>query len=74
MKFLKYYLKYLLLLLELKKKEFLNDKWSDLFSESGFRVDYIISPEDEVASLLARLVAVWGAHDLISFLLQIKLD
>ena len=64
----------------IKEKEFLNNKWSDLFSESGFRVDYIISPEDEVASLLARLVAVSGAHDLISFaedkvrLIGLKLD
>ena len=51
----------------IKEKEFLNDKWGDLFSEKGFRVDYIITPEDEVASMLARLVAVSGAHDLISF-------
>ncbi len=64
----------------IKEKEFLSNKWSELFSESGFRVDYIISPEDEVASLLARLVAVSGAHDLISFaedkvrLIGFKLD
>ena len=64
----------------IKEKEFLNNKWSELFSETGFRVDYIISPEDEVASLLARLVAVSGAHDLISFaedkvrLIGFKLD
>ena len=51
----------------IKEKEFLNNKWSELFSEKGFKVDYIISPEDEVASMLARLVAVSGAHDLISF-------
>ncbi len=51
----------------IKEKEFMNNKWSELFSEKGFRVDYIISPEDEVASMLARLVAVSGAHDLISF-------
>ena len=51
----------------IKEKEFLNDKWRELFSEKGFRVDYIISPEDEIASMLARLVAVSGAHDLISF-------
>ena len=51
----------------IKEKEFLSNKWSELFSEKGFKVDYIISPEDEVASMLARLVAVSGAHDLISF-------
>ena len=51
----------------IKEKEFLNKKWGELFSEKGFKVDYIISPEDEVASMLARLVAVSGAHDLISF-------
>ncbi len=64
----------------IKEKEFLNKKWLELFSEKGFRVDYIISPEDEVASMLARLVAVSGAHDLISFvedrvrLIGFKLD
>ena len=64
----------------IKEKEFLNNKWSELFSDIGFRVDYVISPEDEVASLLARLVAVSGAHDLISFaedkvrLIGFKLD
>ena len=64
----------------IKEKELLNKKWNQLFSEKGFRVDYIISPEDEVASMLARLVAVSGAHDLISFakdkvrLIGFKLD
>ena len=64
----------------IKEKEFLNNKWSELFSAKGFKVDYIISPEDEVASMLARLVAVSGAHDLISFaedkvrLIGFKLD
>ena len=64
----------------IKEKEFLNEKWSELFSEKGFRVDYIISPEEEIASMLARLVAVSGAHDLISFaddkvrLIGFKLD
>ncbi|MEC8099734.1 MAG: Trk system potassium transporter TrkA [Pseudomonadota bacterium] len=64
----------------IKEKEFLNEKWVELFSDKGFRVDYIISPEDEVASMLARLVAVSGAHDLISFaedkvrLIGFKLD
>ena len=51
----------------IKEKEFLLDKWSDLFSNEGFKVDNLISPEDEVAKMLARLVAVSGAHDLISF-------
>ena len=64
----------------IKEKEFLLDKWSDLFSNEGFKVDNLISPEDEVAKMLARLVAVSGAHDLISFvddkirLIGLKLD
>ena len=64
----------------IKEKDLLSEKWADLFSSRGFKVDYIISPEDEVAKLLARLVAVSGAHDLISFvddkirLIGLKLD
>ena len=63
-----------------KEKEFLNKKWLDLYSNKGLRVDNIISPENEVANMLARLVAVSGAHDLISFandkvrLIGLKLD
>ena len=48
-------------------KELLKEKWLDLFSNKGFKIDNIISPEIEVANMLARLVAVSGAHDLISF-------
>ena len=64
----------------IKEKDLLSGKWADLFSSKGFKVDYIISPEDEVAKMLARLVAVSGAHDLISFvedkirLIGLKLD
>ncbi len=64
----------------IKEKELLNEKWLDLFSSKGFRIDNIISPEIEVANMLARLVAVSGAHDLISFaedkvrLIGLKLD
>ncbi len=64
----------------IREKELLEEKWSDLFSNSGFKVDNIISPEGEVATMLARLVAVSGAHDLISFvedkirLIGVKLD
>ena len=64
----------------IKDKELISDKWSDLFSNEGFKVDNLISPEDEVAKMLARLVAVSGAHDLISFvedkirLIGLKLD
>lgn len=63
-----------------REKELLNKKWLDLFSNKGFKVDNIISPENEVANMLARLVAVSGAHDLISFandkvrLIGLKLD
>ena len=64
----------------IKEKELLDEKWLKLFSSEGFRIDNIISPEDEVAKMLARLVAVSGAHDLISFaddkvrLIGLKLD
>tara|TARA_X000000950_G_scaffold287824_1_gene401831 strand:+ start:821 stop:2197 length:1377 start_codon:yes stop_codon:yes gene_type:complete len=64
----------------IKEKELIEDKWADLFSNEGFKVDNIISPEGEVAKMLARLVAVSGAHDLISFvddrirLIGVKLD
>ena len=64
----------------IKEKELLNEKWLDLFSNKGFKIDNIISPENEVANMLARLVAVSGAHDLISFsedkvrLIGLKLD
>ncbi len=63
-----------------REKELLDIKWIDLFSNKGLKVDNIISPENEVASMLARLVAVSGAHDLISFaedqvrLIGLKLD
>ena len=63
-----------------KEKELLDEKWLDLFSDKGFKIDNIISPENEVANMLARLVAVSGAHDLISFaedkvrLIGLKLD
>ena len=64
----------------IREKELLDNKWLDLFSDKGFKIDNIISPENEVASMLARLVAVSGAHDLISFaddnvrLIGLKLD
>ena len=64
----------------IKEKELLKEKWLDLFSNKGFKIDNIISPEIEVANMLARLVAVSGAHDLISFaedkvrLIGLKLD
>ena len=64
----------------IKEKELLKEKWLDLFSDKGFKIDNIISPEIEVANMLARLVAVSGAHDLISFvedkvrLIGLKLD
>ena len=64
----------------IKEKELLSKKWLDLFSNKGFQIDNIISPENEVANMLARLVAVSGAHDLISFaddkvrLIGLKLD
>ena len=64
----------------IKEKELLSKKWFDLFSNKGFKIDNIISPENEVANMLARLVAVSGAHDLISFaddkvrLIGLKLD
>lgn len=64
----------------IKEKELLSKKWLDLFLDKGFKIDNIISPENEVANMLARLVAVSGAHDLISFvddkvrLIGLKLD
>ncbi|MBJ56876.1 MAG: Trk system potassium transporter TrkA [Rickettsiales bacterium] len=64
----------------IKEKDLLEEKWFDLFSNDGFKVDNVISPEGEVAKMLARLVAVSGAHDLISFvddkirLIGVKLD
>ncbi len=64
----------------IREKELLEAKWISLFSNDGLKVDNIISPENEVANMLARLVAVSGAHDLISFaedkvrLIGLKLD
>ncbi len=64
----------------IKEKDLLDKKWYNLFSNKGFSIDNIISPENEVANMLARLVAVSGAHDLISFaddkvrLIGLKLD
>ena len=64
----------------IKEKELLNKNGTNYFLKKDLGVDYIISPEDEVASMLARLVAVSGAHDLISFaadkvrLIGFKLD
>ena len=59
---------------------YLRPEWSKLFEEEGLRLENIISPDEEVTSSLARLVAVPGAHDLISFaddkvrLIGIRLD
>ena len=64
----------------IREKDLLESKWLDLFSAKGLKVDNVISPENEVANMLARLVAVSGAHDLISFaddkirLIGLKLD
>ncbi|MFP6779533.1 MAG: Trk system potassium transporter TrkA [Alphaproteobacteria bacterium] len=42
-------------------------EWNNLFNESLFSIDALISPEQEVAKSFTRLVAVPGAKDMISF-------
>lgn len=43
------------------------EEWNNLFNESLFSIDALISPEQEVAKSFTRLVAVPGAKDMISF-------
>ncbi len=63
-----------------REKDYMEKDWDNLFSTNGLKVSNIISPEEEVASMLARMVAISGAHDLLSFsedkvrLIGVRLD
>jgi trk system potassium uptake protein TrkA len=49
----------------IRHKNYLNPLWSDLFRTDNLPIDVIISPEDEVASSIARSLQVDGAFDVI---------
>ncbi len=49
----------------IKESNYLEKKWSNLFSKSGLSIDVIISPELEVANAIARKLNTPGAFDSI---------
>ena len=51
----------------IRSKEFLEGKWSKLFSKSNIPIDVIISPEIEVAKSLYRRLEAPGALDNVPF-------
>ena len=51
----------------IRSKEFLEGKWSKLYSKSNIPIDVIISPEREVAKSLYRKLEAPGALDNVPF-------
>ena len=51
----------------IRTKDFLEDKWSKLYSKSNIPIDVIISPEIEVAKSLYRRLEAPGALDNVPF-------
>ena len=51
----------------IRSKEFLDGKWSKLYSKSNIPIDVIISPEREVAKSLFRKLEAPGALDNVPF-------
>ena len=49
----------------IRTKEFLEGKWSKLYSKSNIPIDVIISPEREVAKTLYRKLEAPGASSLL---------
>ena len=64
----------------IRSQEFLDGKWSKLYSKSNIPIDVIISPEREVAKSLYRKLEAPGALDNVPFvkdkvkLLEISID
>lgn len=51
----------------IRNQAYLKQGWRDLFSRDNMPIDVIISPEQEVASALARRLEVPGAFNMIPF-------
>lgn len=49
----------------LRNKSYMDPRWADLFSSSHLTIDFIISPEQEVAKSLIRTLAVPGALEVV---------
>src|SRR3546814_13513699 len=49
----------------IRQQSYLDPAWSDLFSRDHMPIDFIISPEIEVARAIGRRLAVPGAFDMI---------
>src|SRR3546814_9238500 len=50
-----------------RAQSYLKPEWSDLFNEKHISIDYIISPEIEVARAIHRRILTPGAFDMIPF-------
>src|SRR3546814_13937035 len=50
----------------IRQQSYLDPAWSDLFSRDHMPIDFIISPEIEVARAIGRRLAVPGAFDMRS--------
>ena len=66
----KYIFKIPLKIARIKQSNYLDKKWSNLFSKECLSIDVIISPEVEVANAISRKLSTPGAFD--SFLLGNK--
>lgn len=51
----------------IRAQSYLKPEWSDLFNEKHISIDYIISPEIEVARAIHRRILTPGAFDMIPF-------
>src|SRR3546814_20090153 len=50
-----------------RAQSYLKPEWSDLFNEKHISIDYIISPEIEVARAIHRRILTPGAFDMVPF-------
>ena len=50
-----------------RAQSYLDKQWAELFSRTGFAIDYIISPEIEVGNVVLHRLALPGAFETASF-------
>ena len=51
----------------IRSQEFLDGKWSKLYSKSNIPIDVIISPEKEIADSILKNITLPGAFEIIEF-------
>src|SRR5690606_10072149 len=51
----------------IRAQSYLKPEWTDLFNEKHISIDYIISPEIEVARAIHRRILTPGAFEMIPF-------